>query len=378
MVNISSTQLKAILEVSDLAAESASESHLPPLLLDKLTKLFGSKSCVFYSMGDGFEKRPIWDGVGYNLNPSSVLDYERHFSAFDPCFAGLRKRAQQGDALVVSTDQVIASERNYRESGYYQDFLLPQRIHSSIIFAVGDAQGLLGLFGFHRGPGKPIYGAQEHLKAQLVASQVAAGLRLRALSNTQQRLRALVARFMERASITDYLVVDRDWQVVDGAGPVAKSIAPISSTLVVDEYSRGRRFTPPRKIRSHFFGCRHRRQTLGGEGDCGTSQNWRIFDDIPGWPRVLVDLLEVGNEPPLLLLAFLPEEPDLISNTKLSEFRFTPRETQVVRILSRGLSNKQIAEHLGVSEKTVDHHLEHMFRKTGTRNRTALICCLAG
>jgi HD-GYP domain-containing protein (c-di-GMP phosphodiesterase class II) len=47
----------------------------------------------------------------------------------------------------------------------------------------------------------------------------------------------------------------------------------------------------------------------------------------------------------------------------------TSREVEVLRLLARGLSNRQIAERLVISRKTVSHHLEHIYAKTGTTNR---------
>jgi HD-GYP domain-containing protein (c-di-GMP phosphodiesterase class II) len=47
----------------------------------------------------------------------------------------------------------------------------------------------------------------------------------------------------------------------------------------------------------------------------------------------------------------------------------TAREVEVLRLLARGLSNKQIAERLVISRKTASHHVEHIYAKTGTSNR---------
>ena len=47
----------------------------------------------------------------------------------------------------------------------------------------------------------------------------------------------------------------------------------------------------------------------------------------------------------------------------------TSREIEVLRLLARGLSNKQIAERLVISRKTASHHVEHIYAKTGTTNR---------
>jgi DNA-binding CsgD family transcriptional regulator len=47
----------------------------------------------------------------------------------------------------------------------------------------------------------------------------------------------------------------------------------------------------------------------------------------------------------------------------------TSREVEVLRLLARGLSNKEIAERLVISRKTASHHVEHIYAKTGTANR---------
>jgi HD-GYP domain-containing protein (c-di-GMP phosphodiesterase class II) len=47
----------------------------------------------------------------------------------------------------------------------------------------------------------------------------------------------------------------------------------------------------------------------------------------------------------------------------------TTREVEVLRLVARGLSNREIAEHLVISRKTAGHHIEHIYAKTGTTNR---------
>ena len=51
---------------------------------------------------------------------------------------------------------------------------------------------------------------------------------------------------------------------------------------------------------------------------------------------------------------------------------FTERETQVLRELVNGCSNKEIADILGISERTVKMHITNMIQKTGFRSRLEL------
>jgi pimeloyl-ACP methyl ester carboxylesterase/DNA-binding CsgD family transcriptional regulator len=51
----------------------------------------------------------------------------------------------------------------------------------------------------------------------------------------------------------------------------------------------------------------------------------------------------------------------------------SPRERDTLRLLSDGLSNSEIAERLGISEKTVRNHLSHLFDKLGVWSRTQAV-----
>ncbi len=52
--------------------------------------------------------------------------------------------------------------------------------------------------------------------------------------------------------------------------------------------------------------------------------------------------------------------------------RLTPREREVYELLREGLSNRQIAELLVISEATAKLHTHHVYDKLGTRSRTAI------
>ena len=49
------------------------------------------------------------------------------------------------------------------------------------------------------------------------------------------------------------------------------------------------------------------------------------------------------------------------------------REREVLVEVAAGLSNKQVARGLGISESTVRNHLSHIFNKLGATNRTGAV-----
>lgn len=63
-----------------------------------------------------------------------------------------------------------------------------------------------------------------------------------------------------------------------------------------------------------------------------------------------------------------------------SKLGLTNREQQLVGLISRGLTNKQIALELGIAEQTVRNHIHRMLKKLGATHRLAVVdmCRLEG
>lgn len=56
---------------------------------------------------------------------------------------------------------------------------------------------------------------------------------------------------------------------------------------------------------------------------------------------------------------------------RLRDIALTPRETEVLSWLAKGKTNRDIADILGMSPRTVNKHLEHIFEKLGVETRSA-------
>lgn len=57
--------------------------------------------------------------------------------------------------------------------------------------------------------------------------------------------------------------------------------------------------------------------------------------------------------------------------SRLATASLTPRETEVLSWIAKGKTNRDVAEILGMSPRTVNKHLEHVFEKLGVETRAA-------
>ncbi len=92
-------------------------------------------------------------------------------------------------------------------------------------------------------------------------------------------------------------------------------------------------------------------------------------------PRIVQAIQEVNKggsvvQPQLArrLLRHFQRQPRPENTTSLS-----PRESEILVLISKGLSNPQVAETLGVSRATVRTHLEHIYAKLDVSNRTEAV-----
>jgi DNA-binding NarL/FixJ family response regulator len=48
----------------------------------------------------------------------------------------------------------------------------------------------------------------------------------------------------------------------------------------------------------------------------------------------------------------------------------TPREHEILRLLTTGATNREISQALGISHETVKEHVQHLLKKIGVNDRT--------
>jgi predicted ATPase/DNA-binding CsgD family transcriptional regulator len=121
--------------------------------------------------------------------------------------------------------------------------------------------------------------------------------------------------------------------------------------------------------------------TLGG-----TAALLQVHDDAMGKARAGfagkrfdAAFAEAGRHPVEQLVSFAvsdADEPSAEGTRWRMPGQLTFREAEIADLAARGMSNRQIAEHLFISKRTVDAHLDHIYAKLGISSRVELLNAL--
>ncbi|MEZ4652350.1 MAG: response regulator transcription factor [Candidatus Eisenbacteria bacterium] len=79
------------------------------------------------------------------------------------------------------------------------------------------------------------------------------------------------------------------------------------------------------------------------------------------------------KKPEVVVREVRVDGPFVVDEDRVRELQLTPRELEVLGLIARGLSNKEIAEQVFVSENTVKTHASRVFGKLGARRRTEAV-----
>jgi non-specific serine/threonine protein kinase len=151
--------------------------------------------------------------------------------------------------------------------------------------------------------------------------------------------------------IGDIWLVEQGLAVLAGAGALRRQYEQAALLFAASETLRsslGRH----RSIADQVDFDKRVASTRAGLGDAAFAAAWTQGSNIP---------LEEAIEAALAPIESLP------AGTEKSPF--TLREREIVALVAQGLTNREIASRLVISERTADTHVQHILNKLGVSSR---------
>jgi DNA-binding CsgD family transcriptional regulator len=245
----------------------------------------------------------------------------------------------------------------------YRELMVPMGFEYEVRGVFASDGELWGSVNALREPSSPDFDANEVAFFRRIAPHMAAALRAAAL-----RSEALAERQVEASP--GVLVLDRAGQVVQHTGAAERRLAELGDLGPGWREGDGL----PSAVVSVAGALK---RTLGkganGEGN-GSVPRLLVRARSGRWLALHGALAEPGlgrgSETVIVIEAAGPRE---VAWLKTSAYGLTKREREVVDLVIRGASTKEISRALYISEYTVQDHLSSVFEKVGERSRRALV-----
>jgi DNA-binding NarL/FixJ family response regulator len=335
-----------------------------------IAQLLGSEACVLCVNDLKNMRYGLMSRVGVEGRYPRL--YTEKYAAIDPSLA----RAQSLPVGRVTTTRMLVEEHELRDSRFYQEFLKPQGVLDAIGLSVLRTEQCIGSWAAHRYEGQPRYGDAEvrlltrlspHVCRAITISDV---LNLKTIRSEalEVTLNALTSGVYLADSLGRIIYTNRaaEQQIENG------NVLRIENNRLVpiDRMARARLATVIDEAIADEAATLSSGFSVALPAREGTGLVAAVLPLHGGERRLLCGafaaMAAIFVQDPIVVPPFLGE-----AFAKL--YGLTGSELRTLLAMAPGLSVKEAAELLGISDTTARTHLQHIYGKTGTSKQTELL-----
>ena len=249
-----------------------------------------------------------------------------------------------------------ALERSLR----YRELLRPYGFGYELGGAFVDGH-LWGGMDLIREEGDPDFDGSEAALVKRIAPHVGAGLKAAAL-------RSRATREQDSPDVPGVITLDRSGSVISHTPTAEHWLRDLE-----DLDPHWRRDNLPMAVRM-VSGALSHALSPGSDNDHNLVPRVRVRGRSGRWLALYGSLTESsGDRPGETVIVIGPARPEEVAWLTLAAYGLSPREEEVVELVVRGYTNRQVSSTLFISEHTVQRHLSNIFEKVGVRSRKTLL-----
>jgi DNA-binding CsgD family transcriptional regulator len=362
---LAAQDLMEVLKVGRTALECNTVDEMIPEMLRQLEAVFEAGNSTFFFARHPAKGIDLDRVITMGIEDNFLIQFRDYYHRLDPFL----KVFQTTSPPVLTTEQIIPFRDLIRRE-YYNDFLRLQSIHYQMSIYLKSEGTLLGVLSLFRPKKGKHFSSQEKAKAALMVPYLAGALKKNLMSHKMIERKPSVDSIITALPHLGVMVMDAS------ADPIYQdeNAVRIISDLNMDKRQfLGASFKPlPEEIHMR---CKKLLRVAQQANTFESCQDQFYLVPPGGEQKVSVHLRLITwrRKKPLLLLYLDPQESLLCFLKRTRKHDLTGREIEVISLLSEGLTNKEIAENLFISENTVENHLKSIYRKMDVTNRTSVV-----
>lgn len=352
---------EAKLAVYDRALSCRSFSDIEAAVLAPMADYVeADTSCFLQFLPETDSAFRIGRSACHNVAAGSHAQYTAHYFRLDPAIEAQIVRQAKLATVFCTSD--VCDYSDFVQSAFYNEFFQPNRIHHVLVMIMppdAHSTGRLAL-GFHRPKMMSGFSDAQRAKVRSMAIVASSVLRGLALQDTLDLQSNTIEQLQSAQPETGVVFFDAQLMLLsaNAKGLMDMRLGRFSSAG--DPLARTRLARVLGACRELQIAC-----DLGRAIEVQASPE----DDI-------VAAVQATRSPSgELFFTVHTTAPDAERRLqrRCADFGMTRRETEAVRLLRAGLSNKEIASRLFVSPRTVENHLRSIYAKAGVNTRAQLL-----
>ncbi len=345
-------------------------------IVAEMAKKFQAEDAVFFSQSQKQNEIDWENSFSLYSDKSYLGKYISYYRHLDPLYPPQFNR--QPIMTVFKTDDIIPYSELMKLE-YYNDFLRPQNQDKELIVRLCSSSYFFGVIALQRSERQPNFNNNDMLIAESLIPHLLDYFKNESLLSKTYEEHKLLECWLE-SQAEGIILLDNKIQPIY-CNSIAREISILMSHNL---YKSGKKvsssdsedFLIPREIIQDCMELKKQSRQKDSHG-CPVPMNKRIINTVNGRlyaeSRLTYFPCQLASSPGFTVYLRRVDDAEKINRGMTqNEYILTKRELDVIQCVIEGLTNREIAEKLIISEFTVETHLKNILTKTGFRNRTQL------
>jgi len=363
MSQLAAHDLNDVLAVGRTALECDNLNDLQEQTFRLMEDCVGATSAVYLGVSGSESTWQFECGLSYGVPNDGPKVWCTDYQDMDPFVARFLEEPANDSTVVLSTEVMPHAE--LVRTRFYREFLKPQSVYHVMVVGLVKDNRPIGLFGFHRAAGTPAFSKKEANKANLVSPYLSAAVqKIQALEKASER-NLIIEKLATDVPHTGVVILDSDGTPICDYGNAADLLQYSNDATPGN--------APPALPSEITERCDRVRRALTWHHSKEFHEKFNIEQADGELLNVHLHPYDCGAKGLRFMVYLGTGQTEIVRRDQLDRFKLTPRQVDIVKLVSLGMTNLEIADRLCISARTVQNHLRSIYIKVNVHNRTSLV-----